>query len=332
MAMGKNKTGIMAAITAAAEGSRTLDGNRARAQRSLPKGTIGSVRAGLGGIQDIATSLILPWGPTDRLDLELTAVNSDTVPASIADLVKSISNTEQQVPVLLRPSKEQDGYFEVIYGRRRILACKQLGIPVKALIRTLDDTEALMAKGLENANRRDLSFYERARFASAILAQGYERAEACQALSISKNTLSQLEKVSRLVPEVVGDGIGAAPDSGRPKWNAIAKAFETGALKEAKALKILSDCPTDTNSDGRLNLLVRASSVIELQKIEPDERTPVSGVLIKTVKNKLTVTIDRKGDAADFANWLDQNMDSWIKNSFEQYRTEKSKDGRSEQN
>ena len=74
MAMGKNKTGIMAAITAATETSK--DGASDRAHRTLPKGTIGSVRAGLGGIQDIDTNLILAWGPKDRLGIELTAVNS----------------------------------------------------------------------------------------------------------------------------------------------------------------------------------------------------------------------------------------------------------------
>lgn len=60
MAMGKNKTGIMAAITAATEAPK--DGGSDRAHRTLPKGTIGSVRAGLGGIQDIDTNLILAWG------------------------------------------------------------------------------------------------------------------------------------------------------------------------------------------------------------------------------------------------------------------------------
>jgi len=100
----------------------------------------------------------------------------------VTSLADSISNNGQQVPVLLRPAADKDGKFEVIYGRRRILACQQLGIPVKALIRTLDDGEALIAKGLENANRQDLSFYERARFAQAILEQGHTREQALQAL------------------------------------------------------------------------------------------------------------------------------------------------------
>ena len=176
MALDKNKTGIMAAISAATEGKAPIakPTETARAHRTLPKGTVGSVRAGLGGIQEIETALILPWGPSDRL--ELTAVNSGD--DDVHDLIESIQHSGQQVPVLLRPAVHRDGKFEVVYGRRRILACQQLGIPVKALIRTLDDGEALIAKGLENAGRQDLSFYERARFARAILDQGHSREEA----------------------------------------------------------------------------------------------------------------------------------------------------------
>lgn len=260
MAIKKNKDGIMAAITAAAEGANSKSDTKTRAQRSLPRGTIGSVRAGLGGIQEIETDLILPWGPPDRMDPELTAVNSEGMPESIADLADSISEAGQQIPVLLRPSKNKDGYFEVIYGRRRILACRHLGIAVKALIRTLDDTEALLAKGLENSSRSELSFYERARFAAAILEQGFDRATACQALSVSKNTLSQLERVTRLVPDTVGDAIGSAPDTGRPKWMAFAMMFESGQLNEDLCHQILESCSDEMSSDERLSHVIQGAS------------------------------------------------------------------------
>ncbi|WP_370402696.1 ParB/RepB/Spo0J family partition protein [Sulfitobacter sp. JB4-11] len=242
MALDKNKAGIMAAISAATAGTDPSDTPQesARAHRTLPKGTVGSVRAGLGGIQEIRTISILPWGPHDRL--QLTAVNS--LDEEVVSLAESIKASGQQVPVLLRPSDHQDGKFDVVYGRRRILACEQLGIPVKALIRTLDDSEALIAKGLENASRQDLSFYERARFAHAILEQGHTREEAQQALSISKNTLSQLERVARLIPDEVGMAIGPAHGAGRPKWMALAAALEGGPFPKKNCSMCLPGCPT----------------------------------------------------------------------------------------
>ena len=107
MALDKNKAGIMAAITAATTGVTPKQShNTPRAHRTLPKGTVGSVRAGLGGIQEIETALILPWGPQDRL--ELTAVNSDEAD-DVQDLIESIRTSGQQVPVLLRPAADRAG-------------------------------------------------------------------------------------------------------------------------------------------------------------------------------------------------------------------------------
>lgn len=319
MAMGKNKTGIMAAITAATEAPK--DGGSDRAHRTLPKGTIGSVRAGLGGIQDIDTNLILAWGPKDRLDIEITAVNSTEPHESIQDLASSIAEAGQQVPVLLRPSKERDGHFEVIYGQRRILACRHLGIPVRALIRTLDDTDALLAKGLENAGRAELSYYERVRFAQAILEQGYSRAEVCQALAISKNTLSQLERINRLVPTAVGEAIGAAPGAGRPKWTTLATAFEKEQLTEKVALGVLSRS-SELESDGRLELVLKEIGKRGKQERSVEERSPVPGVQIKSGKSGLSVSVKRAGGNTEFANWLDQNLDQLIQDSFERFQSE----------
>jgi ParB family chromosome partitioning protein len=319
MAMGKNKTGIMAAITAAAEAPK--DSGSDRAHRALPKGTIGSVRAGLGGIQEIDTSLVLGWGPKDRLDIELTAVNSDEPHESIQELATSIAEAGQQVPVLLRPSKERDGHFEVIYGQRRILACRHLGLPVRALIRTLDDTDALMAKGLENAGRAELSYYERVRFAQAILEQGYSRAEACQALAISKNTLSQMERINRLVPSAVGEAIGAAPSAGRPKWMILATAFEREQLTEKRILGVLSKS-TEMDSDVKLEVVLHEIGKRGKQERNTEERSPVPGVQIKSGKTALAVTVKRAGANKNFANWLDHNLDQLIQDSFERFQSE----------
>ena len=322
MAMGKNKTGIMAAITAVAEASNTPDEDRSRAHRSLPKGTIGSIRAGLGGIQDIDTKLIIPWGPKDRLDPELTAVNSEDTSQSYQKLVDSISTNGQQIPILLRPSHEQDGQFEVIYGHRRIQICRSLGISVKALIRTLDDKEALLAKGLENANRVELSFYERARFAQAILAQGYERSIAIQALSISKNTLSQFERITRLVPLLVGDQIGAAANSGRPKWMALATAFEKGQLLEKSAVDILESCDQIISSDEKLDLVLASLMKRGPQDRSPQGKIPLPGVLVKSGKNALSVSVKNTGKTKGFSKWLDDHIEDFIKDSFERFQSE----------
>lgn len=330
MAIKKNKDGILAAINAATNTSSNTTDASSRAQRTLPKGTIGSVRAGLGGIQEIDANLILPWGPDDRIDPELTVVNSTEMPNSIAELVSSIKSSEQQVPVLLRPAIKKDGHFEVIYGRRRILACRHLNIPVKALIRTLDDTQALMAKGLENASRKDLSYYERVRFAAAILEQGYDRSVAMQALSISKNTLSQLERIFRLIPNIVGDAIGAAPMSGRPRWTMLAEYFENQTASEQISVQILNTASDKLSSDEKLSFLLDELTTNKKRgtKVENNKtRTPVDGVSIKTSKSSIAVSVKRNGEHSAFAEWLDSNLDDLLKEQFARFQSSMTKSG-----
>lgn len=320
MALDKNKAGIMAAISAATEGKAPIGTTAppARAHRTLPKGTVGSVRAGLGGIQEIETALILPWGPQDRI--ELTAVNS--VEGDVQDLAESIKTSGQQVPVLLRPAAHRDGHFEVIYGRRRILACQQIGIPVKALIRTMDDSEALMAKGLENATRQDLSFYERARFAQDILDQGHSREEAQQALSISKHSLSQLERVTRLIPDVAGYAIGAAPGAGRPKWMTLATAFERKDITQDDVMRVLVSLPSDLSSDDRLQAVIDSLGKRGPKEARATERSPLAGASVKTTKSSISLTVKRAGETKEFADWLDQNIDRLLQESYQSFKNE----------
>lgn len=326
MAMGKNRTGIMAAITAAAEATASTENqsgmNRGRAYPSLPKGTVGSVRASAGGVQEIAAEQILPWGPRDRLSFELTAVNPDTQAEEFRDLIESIRLNGQQVPVLLRPAVRQDGFFEVVYGRRRIQACASLGVSVKAIIRAMDDVEALMAKGLENAGRVDLSYYERARFAAEILALGYAREQVQQAMAISKTTLSQLERISRLVPGAVGESVGPAPQSGRPKWMALAAAFEKGQIEEARALQHLAGLDARLGSDERLDALLREITHRGVRARGAEPANPAPGVTIRSGQTAITVSVARAQADKGYADWLDLHLSQIIRDSYERFRQE----------
>lgn len=307
MALKQNKAGMAAAIAAAAQ--TTSSG---RAHPSLPKGTIGAVKAAVVGIQEVDAENIVAWGPQDRLTAAITAVNSD---GEVHDLAESIKLNGQQVPVLLRPSREHDGKFEVIYGRRRILACREAGLPVKALIRTMDDGQALLAKGLENSARTDLSFYERARFAKAIAEQGYGNEELMQALSISKNSLSQLNRTTKHVPDGVGDLIGAAPKSGRPKWDALSDAFRNRLIDAQSAKRALSEMPDDMNSDDRLSYLLNVfgSSKTKTKPAKPKERKIKTGVTMKSNDKAVTLSIKREAGSAAFAAWLEDNIEELVK-------------------
>lgn len=123
---------------------------------------------------EIDPFLIDPGGMPDRLDSD---VNED------ADLTRSIAAYGQQVPVLVRPHPDTEGRFQIVYGRRRVLALRDLGQPVKALVRDLDDRQLVLAQGQENTARRDLSFIEKVNFARQMDEAGYDRKVICDALT-----------------------------------------------------------------------------------------------------------------------------------------------------
>lgn len=142
-----------------------------------------------------------------------------------AALRQSMAEHGQQVPVLVRPhpdaAKAARGLYQIAYGHRRVRAAGELGMPVRAVVRRLDDAELALAQGKENAERRDLSFIERAFFAKGLLDHGFDRATAQAALAVHKSEMSRLLQVAQAVPAHVARAIGPAPKAGRPRWIAL---------------------------------------------------------------------------------------------------------------
>ena len=280
---------------------------------------LGALQGSLASIREIDPNLIDDWGPADRLD-EFTAVNSDDDDQSLEALKTSIQEGGQQVPILVRRSKTTDGRYEAIYGRRRLKACRELGIKVRANVQDLDDATALLAKGLENAARRNLSFYEKARFAEAIQTAGHDTATVRQVLNLSASGLSHLTKVTQNVPTKVGDVIGAAPKSGRPRWTELAEVFIAKKLNEKAALAILAKAAPETPSDDRLEMLIKeATKRVPRPNSGLAEVTPIDGVTIKSSRGAVSMSVKKTGTNAAFAKWLDNNLTEIIKKSYDEF-------------
>ena len=148
-------------------------------------------------------------------------------------LVESMRESGQQVPILVRPAPkgaagEGSERYQVAYGHRRLRAARRLGQPVKAIIKTLSDDELVLAQGKENAERRNLSFIERALFAHTLVGRGFERKLVCDALAVQKSELSRLLQVAEAVPARFVRDIGPAPKAGRERWMALGALFQNG--------------------------------------------------------------------------------------------------------
>lgn len=267
----------------------------------------------LSAPKELDPSEIDDWGPVDRLDEGVTAVTPETGDGSLANLMESITTSGQRLPILVRPSKKSRNRFEVIYGRRRLKACRELGISVKAYIQDLDDHTALLEKGIENTNRRDLSFYEKALFAENISDQFQKAADLAEILGSNRATVQHLKRVTRSVPKRVGELIGPAPSRGRRHWFQLAEAFDAKTVTEDKAADLLNQMEALT-SDQRLDQLLKEITKRGAQSRVSKERSPVKGVKIKSGQG-ISVSV-KKGA---FADWLDKHLDEVLRKAHEEF-------------
>ncbi len=183
----------------------------------------------------------------------------------LEDLIESIRASGQQLPALLRYRRGSGPRYEVVYGRRRIAACRVLGIKVKAYIKEMDQREALVSQALENSARLERSFIEQAIFATRLEEQGFNRVEIGEVLAVDKGTLSKLIGVARDVPNDVIFAIGAAHDAGRRPWLELRRLIKATGAKD-----ILSLVPAKGTPAEKLNATVGALQSTEARQSAPD--------------------------------------------------------------
>lgn len=175
------------------------------------------VESGGGAVQELDPDIVEPSPYPDRLpdddDVDFTAFK------------KSIETEGQKVPIQVRKHPTAAGRYQIVYGHRRWLATKDLGIAVRAIEVEISDADLVVAQGIENASRKDLSWIERALFALRMDASGIKAKHIYAALSIDDAELSKMRTVYRALPIDIIEGIGRAPKVGRPRWLELAKVF-----------------------------------------------------------------------------------------------------------
>lgn len=185
----------------------------------------------------------------DRLTL------SGLTDADFESLVESIRESGQQVPILVRPHPETEGRYQTAYGHRRLEAARRLGIKVQAVVRPLSDDALVLAQGKENAERRNLTFIERALFARTLVSRGFDRKVIGEALAVEKSELSRLLQVAEAVPEHIVRAIGAAPKAGRDRWMALGGLLATEAGKAKAEEEIAFSRFAEAESDKRFQFV-----------------------------------------------------------------------------
>lgn len=274
-------------------------------------GAIGAVSQSISdlksrAVQEVDPRMIDDGGLRDRLD--------ET--GGLSELMASISEYGQQVPVLLRPNPNDPERYQIVYGRRRVAALRALGQPVKALVRLLDDRALIVAQGQENSARRDLSFIERVNFARQMRDMGYERKVICDALHVDKTLISRMLSVADRIDATVIETIGAAPSVGRDRWLRLADLL--AARPGTDVTKLAQGDTSDQRFDALLDALLApttaktadTSSAKAPPRPAPADLLGASGQplgQVKRSKGKTTLTLN-SAQADGFEDWLIDNI------------------------
>ena len=214
-------------------------------------------------VYELDPSLIEPSFVEDRL--------ARTADAEFRRLVDSISTAGQQAPILVRPHPERAGHYQVAYGHRRLSACLELAKKVKAIVRPLTDTQLVVAQGKENAERRNLSFIERAQFAAHLEQRGFERPVIQAALAVHPAELTRLLSVARSIPTEVINAIGPSPRAGRPRWMEFATLLSASGGNDILAKIVGQPSFQRLSSDARFDLAIeKLRSNSHGSEAEPD--------------------------------------------------------------
>ncbi|MBA9033222.1 plasmid partitioning protein RepB [Rhizobium leguminosarum] len=239
--------------------------------------------------------------------------------AELAQLVEQIREHGQQVPILVRPHPETRGRYQVAYGHRRLAAAREIGIRVRAVVRDLTDGQLVVSQGQENSARTNLSYIERALFASRLEERSFGRDVIMAALGVDKAALSRMLIVIRQVPLGLVNAIGAAPDIGRRRWLELGERLEKADVEKIIA-ELSADDARKISSDERFQrALVLATKKTAAPK-PAVAKTQVTGVpvMIKKTVTGATFVFDGK-----IAPGFDQFVQERLKVLFQEFNKDR---------
>lgn len=164
----------------------------------------------------------------DEIKAESSIHDRIDVTEDLSSLVDSLGKQGQQTPIIVRPlSGEELAKYEIVAGRRRLAAAKELGwSTIKAFVRTLDDKAAFIAQGVENAERLETSFIERARASHQATTLGFEQQEVAEFLGVSAGLVSQMISLYQRIGEEIVLSVGSARGVGRRRWDELISLIE----------------------------------------------------------------------------------------------------------
>ena len=140
-----------------------------------------------------------PWKYANRHESEF---------GEIDELIESIKTNKQLQPALIRnhPAPHDDIKYEIIFGRRRHLACLRLEIPFLAIRKNLPNIQdAIASQDAENKFRNNVSNFSNAKLYQRLLEDSIFKTEKdlAEKLRLSPSTLNDLMAYAKIPDDIV---------------------------------------------------------------------------------------------------------------------------------
>ena len=264
----------IAEVSAAQEEAHSSVSHRSRPLLALERtikqsSAVGAISQSLGGISErvkraeeieqrlVEGQVIVELDPA-LIDNSFVRDRMEATEEQSAAFRELIRRHGQNVPILVRPSPSNNERYEVAFGHRRLRAARELGIKVRAVVRSLTDEELVVAQGQENSGRTDLTFIERARFAARLEDRKFSREVIMSALNVDKAALSRLIAVARRIPAAVIEAIGPAPAFGRVRWQELTELLQEEGNRSRSLALVAEPAFAGLDTDKRFEALTRA--------------------------------------------------------------------------
>ncbi len=233
-------------------------------------------------------------------------------------LKDAIRENGQSSPILVRPHPKESGRYMIVFGHRRARAARELGIPVLAVVKQLEDIGHVIAQGQENAARSNLSFIEKSLLAKRLLDMGQEKHVIKAALTIDDTLLSRMLAIIDVVPLATIEFIGSAKPVGRDRWEEFKKLLLVP--KNAEQLGSLVEAAQGVSKDGaaRFNHLMTALVANgQKRRRKANVKTAPGSWISEDRKLKVAHHLDGKSyavafgaeNAVTFGTFIIQNLD-----------------------
>jgi ParB family chromosome partitioning protein len=203
----------------------------------------------------------------------------------------------------------------IVFGHRRVRVANELGIPVRAVVKNLEDISHIILQGQENTARENLSFIEKALFSKKLRDMGQSKETIKSALTVDDTLLSRMISVAETVPSAVLDAIGAAKTVGRDRWEELKKLVAQPANAEFAKRVAQSDELMSRNGADRFNYLLaqlKATRNTTKKKVKSASWSPQDKLVNASYSNTgKTFSLSLKSkNAGDFGQFISSNLDS----------------------